>query len=420
MPASRFRHNRNVFREKQIVTYLEEMPPYCTEYMKWVGDRVSAETRFAYLYTLRQFMLDLIADSGNLSPDALREFQATRFARLTTEDIMNYVNSSYVTDSDTGKAKEIAPAYKNRILAALKLFFDFLKTKYVIDVSPVDSITRAPLNSEFFALSDEQLDTFISGIRDNNLFLVRNDNPDGSQSRQIIPISREVRLRRERTVSRNIAIISVIADAGLTVSETAALNLSSFDYENKSIRYVRSDGKTVSVPYTDRIISAVSEYLHAPAPPIELLERLATATGGKRIFAFCRRNMLAPDIMEQAAAAFHITDPAFLRDVETCASYYRRQGRDSFGPYEYDQSLFLSNRSHRISIRMIEEMIREMSRTYIPAVAETHPITSETLRASYIARIALNDRSRLGVDGHLGLNKVYAARVARNAVKAGH
>ena len=208
MPRTKKR-DRDIKKEAQIKSYLEALPAYCAEYMTWVGDSRASETRFAYLFDLKQFMTYLVVQKeGTLSADAYMEFQATRFSSVTSDDVSDFLDSLAVTDPATGKETEISPSYRERKIAALQLFFSFLKEKHVTDSSPVDVLSRPTPDSSSSVLTDEQIKTLIDGIRGNDQYLIWSRTPEGGLTHEVCDIAPEARLRRERSISRNIALIS--------------------------------------------------------------------------------------------------------------------------------------------------------------------------------------------------------------------
>ena len=414
MTEKRKKRDRDIKKEAQIKSYLDSLPAYCTDYIKWIGNNRAAETRFAYLFDLKQFMTFLIAKKDRaLSPDAYMDFQATAFSSISSGDIEEYLDSLSVMDPATLKETEISPSYRKRKLAALDMFYVYLKEKHVVDTSPVDGLDRPTPDFHYSVLSDEQVNTLLSGIRANDKFLVWKRSPDGAMHHELCDIAPEARLRRERAISRNIAIIDIMLHAGLSVSETASLNLSSIDYENRYIRYTRVDGAKISVPYTPEIRASLAEYLHAPALPIADVN-LVTSMAGRDALPFCREHMLKTGIRALAKSTFQIFDDSFLDSIERIARYYRRGGRDAFSPCDGERALFLSNRGKRISVRMIEQMVRDMTLTYLPDDTKEKAFTSATLRATYIANLLKEDPQHpcLGPD-QLGLHEYYVRAIKR-------
>ena len=68
-------------------------------------------------------------------------------------------------------------------------------------------------------------------------------------------------------------------------------------------------------------------------------------------------------------------------------SHYRRQGRDGYKPSKNCKAVFLSNRGTRLTVRMVELMLKEMVKTYLPDYDDKDIFSPHKLRATCATRI---------------------------------
>lgn len=124
-------------------------------------------------------------------------------------------------------------------------------------------------------------------------------------------------------------------------------------------------------------------------------------------------NMDDPEIDRAASRKFHRNDPQFLQDIRDCARIMRQSGRSSFHPKDNETALFLSRRGTRISVSMIETMVREMTRTYLPDLALAKGLSPAQIRASGTRRaVSSLDAEKILVNVH-GFDPEWAKRYIR-------
>ncbi len=65
----------------------------------------------------------------------------------------------------------------------------------------------------------------------------------------------------------------------------------------------------------------------------------------------------------------------------------RRQGREGLNPKKNCHAVFVSSRGTRMSVRMVEIMIKEMVKTYLPDYPDKDIFSPHKLRATCATRI---------------------------------
>ena len=288
-------------------------------------------------------------------------------ASCRTPDEMSAYLASITVKDKKGKTVSPSASYLARVRCSLTLFMRYLETNGYGGASDykTEKITSAPVTLDRYVLSSREIKKLLEGVEENDRFLIPVVTEGGEKAFVLSEISDEIRLRREKAVSRNLAILSLIADLELRSSEIAALDIKDIDYAQGVII---AGKERRPVMYTPRVRDVLARYLHGEEVPESLLAR-QTSPDRHEFLAFCTAYMDDPGILTKARRRYGRTDEEFISDILACTRILRRSGRKVFRPAYSEPALFLSNRGRRISQRMVEHMVREMVRTYLPEAA---------------------------------------------------
>ena len=263
-------------------------------------------------------------------------------------------------------------------MQAIRAFYRYLASNGTIADIPVTA--KKPIKVERkppYALSPHQIHLLLQGMRENRYYLA--DLP--GIGKRVVPITPEVRLKRERLISRNVAIILVLLGTGIKESELIGLDLEDLFLEEQYFTVYRSLGKKERVYFGPDVAEALADYLNGGGIPTDLF----TAFENKEeLITFARIHMTHPNIKELAKKRFETEDADFLRDMERCASCLRHEGRQGLKPKTGVTALFLSMRGTRMQRRMIDTMIKEMAATYLAGSISAASFSSQNLRYTYL------------------------------------
>lgn len=379
-------HKNNIQIERRITDLCKSMPYYIKGFASFLEAK-SPSTRYVYLCSIIQYMQYVNQNNEAYSQIDVYHMPVWIFKDLTSESMKDYLDSMSVKDRVDGTETVISDDYYNRILAAFKAFFCYLNNKEHIsyECPVIGTIWKKELRFQKELLSRAAVGDLIEGIKRNDTYLYVSKSPEGEKTSALLPIGGEAALRKQRTITRNVLIICLLAYEGLTVSETAGLDIDSFDFNTRTILVLHRDQTFSRIPFCKETAEAFTAYLHAPAIPEELLSRQKDPAR-QDFLAFCDKHLTDPHARTCAIQIFHKQDDDFLNDIETCCRYLRNSGRNSFFPTPDNRALLLSVRSRRISIRMIEQMVLEMTKTYLPELSQERNIGPNMLRASALYR----------------------------------
>lgn len=353
---------KNEEYERKIRRMLkEDLPPFMKGFDAFMKESLSPSTRYSYLFSLAQYLSYL--RQRDEETNSMKAIIKTSAADID-EFLWNIVTQSRLDGSD----KDASPLYRNRIIAAFRCFFTHLNNSGFSVPSPVPDInSRKKVVKTPSSLMQRDIDTLVSGMRANDKFRIKKEGMEPV----IVDAPESVRIKRERALTRNIAIIYLLADSHLTVSELASLDTDAIK-ENNVITKSGTHSLTV------RAAAALQEYLECGEFPSSVLERQQDK---EAFLDFCKSHMTDPTPSKKAIREFGNDSEEFLSDIRRGCAFIRKSGRSSYFPHPYDKAVFLSNRSRRLSIRMIEQMVLDMTKTYLPDLAKHGNIGPEALRA---------------------------------------
>ena len=373
-------HNvKNISLSLQLKNLCNDTPWYIKGFASSL-DSYAPSTRYSYVLTITTF-LDFVHSSVPAYESFDRKHMPVSvFRSIPLELFDSYLQSLHVRNTET---KEVSSLYLNRIIAAFKAFYQYLETQRISYTCTVSETKRRPVvRIPRHPISEKDILRLIDGVKRNDTYLLQ----DGSScSCELIPIPDEALLRRERTISRNVSILSLLSYDSLSVIEIVGLDIDSINWADHPLSVMTPSGDVVQKPCSDTTLDALRTYLHAPDVPADLFNGFSSVQK-EEILDFCKKIMTNVKAADLAQKKFQREDPSFADAILTCCHYLRNSGRRSFAPHPYDRALFLSTRSKRISVRMIEHMVKVMLKTYLPELCASMPISVKDLSLRHLTQ----------------------------------
>ena len=325
-------NERNNFQIKDL---LKILPPYCTPFINSLADSHSSNTRKKYVYYLNTFFFFLTQTNPLFKDKKPNEIPLSALGELQAVDIEEYLAwlSAYHMPNSSGKLIRYsnAPAGKKAKLSALRTFYDYLLRHGYLDKDPT-SIVRMPVVKEkvIVALSAGQETKLLQHIQAGKFLdgpvkeVGTKKNPRQEHTQDGIPLlsEREVKYH-SLTMSRDLAIVTLLLKSGLRISECVGLDKTSLHLDEQYVTVTRKGGNEANV------------------------------------------------IFDKAA-----TIP--LKD-------YIDHGRKNFPCYEEENALFLSLKGTRMTVRQMERMIKKYSLRVLGMDITPHKFRSTLATSMYQA-----------------------------------
>lgn len=216
---------------------IKTLPDKAQSYLRTTGTQSALSTRLAYAIELNDFFDWLILMSPDFCELTKEEIEVNDLAKIKSEDISNYISFQ----SDRG-LKERTVARKR---AALSSFFTYLVNNRCIPFNPVTAAAKVKVqkSDEVIYMNFNEQDRFYSTV-DTGIGL-----SDGAAK------------RHNKYKTRDKALIMLMLDTGMRVSEINSININMVDMEECSVIVERKGHKIQKIYFSEDVRDLIDDYL---------------------------------------------------------------------------------------------------------------------------------------------------------------
>lgn len=360
--------------EAQIEKLLNDAPTYIRDFYEHMHNgRREITTQSAYIRDILAY-INYIKDSvPELKSVNIKKFPEETFEKLTVKDLNEY--RTYLHN-----IKKISNASIKKKFSAISAFYKYMNTDNRIKNNPIKDFEQPAVNKKRIIKLDAAMSAkLLDGILRNDLYLA-----DTLNGKRPLPIPEKVYIKREPLVLRNYAICCLFLGAGLRVSELVGLDLSDINFNQGSLNIIAKGGDEVQVYFGADVEKALKTYINGSSSLSELSDKYQDK---QDVLDWVKENAFAFDFNEKFHKKYPDEDGTFFRDMKVYAASIRRTGRSGFRPRRSDNAVFLSSRGQRMTVRMVELMIKEMVQTYLPEYDDKDLFSPHKLRATCATRI---------------------------------
>lgn len=310
------RDNLTIEKSRKL---LADLPPYVKMFYDSKKGAKKELTRYAYVLDIKNFLEYL----SPIHHEDVQTFPFEKLGMLSVQDIDEYRNILF---------KDYKPASVKRKLASISSFYKYLVLAGFVKNNPAAIIDwpKEDNSKAIVFLDDEQTSRLLKGIyandkqiyyldEDGNLSVSTRSKDKWQVSREPIKgtpknkyhdyivddISPATKKRREKVKLRNYCIALLFLKTGMRVSELVSIDLGDIDFRNTIINITGKGGKTRPVGFGE------------------------------------------PGIVDALKTYINVDRKALL------------------GKNKGEKALFVSSSGHRITVRNVEIMIKEMVQTYL-------------------------------------------------------
>ncbi len=360
--------------ESSVTNLLHDAPSFVSSFYDHMhhGKR-EITTQFFYIRDVLDFLLYIKSVLPDLESVSLDKFPLETLSKLTIQDINEYREFLF-------SERKLSNSSAKKKLAALSAFYKFLCSEDYLQTNPMMNFEYPVINKHRIIKLDAGLSNkLLAGILKNDKYLATSEYGEF-----VGEIPDKVKIKRERLVLRNYAICYLFLGAGLRVSELVGLDLDDINFRQNSVNVILKGGDETQVYFGDEVAEALKLYLNG----IELSPSLSEKySDDYELLDWCDDHVLDNELEKSIEDAFPEADSNKINDIKSLVSHYRRQGRSSFKPERNCNAVFLSSRGKRITVRMVELMIKEMVKTYLPEYDDKDLFSPHKLRATCATRI---------------------------------
>ena len=220
---------------------LEELPPFCEDFVRGIETRTSPLTRLNYVYDLRIFFDYLSRKKFRQKP--MTELTLEDLEAVTDTDLELYL--SYLSNYRfAGKRLSCDERAKARKLSAVRSMFKYFfnKDKLSSNVAAKISLPKQR-EKEIVRLERHEIEKILNAAEEG----------EGMSAHQ-----RKILLN---TRARDVAILSLLLGTGIRVSECVGLNVKDIDFESNAFTVTRKGGSRAILYFNDDVKEALQYYV---------------------------------------------------------------------------------------------------------------------------------------------------------------
>ncbi len=316
--------------QNKLEVIAKELPEVCWPFIMETGTQMAASTRYSYATELRWFFMFLLETKPQFAEThKIKDLTEEQIKSITPRDISRYLSQ----DKDKGKSERTVA----RRRAAISSFFTFLVNNRIIEYDPSKSASNVKVH--------KKKDVIYIDIMDQKRLL--NAVESGST------LTKREQIFHEKYQKRDIALISLLLDTGIRVSELYRMDIKDVDMKGCSAYILRKGGNKEDVFFSDEVRVLLEEYL---------------------------------------------------------------EERHMNGLYQSDNDpLFVTLKGDRLSVRAIQMLVKKYAESSLPIIGKS--ITPHKLRSSFAMEYYDSTKDLLALQKKLGHSSVTTTNIYAKATK---
>ena len=265
------RYYMNSKKEKLLsIEEIKRLLPKCiASYLDSCVLKYQINTAVAYAKDVKLFFDFLKARNPRCKYIEIKEIPLEVLSALNAEDINEF--QKFMVMNEGGSGHMVSNRTMARKMATLRNFFGYMADKGFI---PEDPTIKADKNRKYTENDIKRLDI--------------------DEAKRLITAVEETKLATKRSVARSgntakrdLAIVILLLNLGIRVSECAGLDLNDVNFEDNTIKVVRKGGKEAILYMNEKIRNTMRDYIKN--------ERPLLVNGGKEeaLFISLKKNRLS-------------------------------------------------------------------------------------------------------------------------------
>ncbi len=232
---------RNLKNLDRIDRLLDELPPFCEDFLRGIENRTSVLTRLNYCYDLRIFF-DFLTKRV-LRGKTVQEIALSDLERVTETDLEIFLSylSRYRYEGRILSCDERAKARK---LSTVRSMFKYFFNKGLIETNQSAKVSTPKLHEkEIIRLDPAEVSSLLETA----------ESGDGLSAHQDF--------YHNRTKVRDTAILTLFLGTGIRISELVGLNNESINFLDNSFVVTRKGGSQAILYFSEEVGEALAAYL---------------------------------------------------------------------------------------------------------------------------------------------------------------
>ncbi len=222
---------------EKLIRLCGELPDICQSFLLETGTEMALSTRLAYARELKWFFEFLESYSPKFCDTRIIDVSVDQIRTITSQDISRYLTLY----KDKGHGERTLA----RKRASLSRFFTYLSDNRIISFNPVAAAVKVKIHQ-----SDEVI--HLDFDEQNRLL----DTVEDGQG-----LTKDQLKYHDRYRLRDTALITLLLDTGMRVSEVHGISLKDIDFDNRSVLITRKGGNLQTIYFADDVADLLQEYI---------------------------------------------------------------------------------------------------------------------------------------------------------------
>lgn len=309
---------------------LSSLPSFCKMYFRGMNDTIASRTKLAYAHDLKIFFEYMKKNNSYCAKFDIQDIPLSVLDKIRREDIEEYLEylSLYKNDSDEEIMND--ERGKSRKLASLRSFYNYYFRNELIESNPAALVPMPKLHEkEIIRLEPNEVADLL-------------DQVEAGTS-----LTRKQLAYHQKTVIRDMAILTTLLGTGIRVSELVGLDIIDLDFDNERFKVRRKGGYEDLVYFGGEVEKALLDYLeerthiipmegHENALFLSMQNRRITVrsvellvkkyasnlTNMKKITPHKLRSTFGTNLYQETGDIYLVADVLGHKDVNTTRKHY--------------------------------------------------------------------------------------------------
>lgn len=224
---------------------IRQLPGFAADYIHSKEVTTQTSTLISYSYDLLTFFRFMVSQNPALKSYAVKDLPLSILDQITSEDIVEY--QRYLELSVEGEYHENGKKAIARKLSPLRGMFQYHYEREYIQRNPMLLVKLPKLKKDknIVRMNNYEVQAILDAVEHGY---------EGMSKRQ--------KAYCEKTKKRDLAILTLMLNTGIRVSECRGLDLSDVDFVVNSLTIVRKGGGQDVIYFGDDVAKALSDYVN--------------------------------------------------------------------------------------------------------------------------------------------------------------
>jgi site-specific recombinase XerD len=237
-----------------------QLPKPAQDYIKSKEQNAQPSSLISYCYDLLTFFRFLIDQNPTLTGLDIQKIDYELLNKITPDDIEEY--KRYLELNTVGEQHENGKKAIARKLSPLRGMYKYLIVREYVTKDPTQLVELPKIKKDknIVRMNNYEVQAILDAIDNGNAFT-----------------SERQRKYNQKTRDRDLAILTLMLNTGIRVSECNGLDLNDLDFNVNSLTIVRKGGGQDIIYFNDEVATVLQDYINGEREYINPIEGHETA-----------------------------------------------------------------------------------------------------------------------------------------------